>query len=508
MVIIDKNRFFLVLVLFFIITAEGLVNAAPKSLTGWMLFRKVQSSRPKAISSTSYFQGNTSGVFYNPSLLAMVQGSEVDVFSAIGAVDEKMAGSIYCWPCKNSLSLSVGILTYDYGKVALNWIEDDQIKERIVSAQTDYLAMFAAAKPLTPKLNAGISLKLATSRIAETASATAVVFDGGITYLPYKKLTLSLVGQNFGLATRFIDEKDKLPRTIMAGLNYFSHFESFYLISGLEVPYLIDESRTIPSIGFELGRWPFGIFASYRFYTLEAKFSAGISITVKNYEFNYSYTPAELFDSMHRLSVGVKLDPLPDKREAIVEENRRNLSFSREYGSTKKEKLLKVKGPGFFMVKERRIGIDFELARYSAGQINDADPFSGGGLVISYLPRANNWGGKLYLGGYVASGRPTPYEEERVDYSLPLTINYQWKNFKTIRPSLGVGLAQGYYKYTYNLLPYGNDNWQGIAPLLTGSLTFFPMHFFQLYIESKLFINPHTSRGNAIFLSSGLGWHF
>lgn len=506
--IIDKNRFFLVLVLFFIITAEGLVNAAPKSLTGWMLFRKVQSSRPKAISSTGYLHGNTSGVFYNPSLLAMVQGSEVDVFSAIGAVDEKMAGSIYCRPCKNSLSLSAGILTYDYGKVALNWIEDDQIKERIVSAQTDYLAMLAAAKPLTPKLNAGISLKLATSRIAETASATAVVFDGGITCLPYKKLTLSLVGQNFGLATRFIDEKDKLPRIIMAGLNYFGHFESFYLISGLEVPYLIDESRTIPSIGFELGRWPFGIFAGYRFYTLEAKFSAGISITVKNYEFNYSYTPAELFDSMHRLSVGVKLDPLPDKREAIVEENRRNLSFSREYGLTQKEKLLKVKGPGFFAAKERWINIDLDMATYIAGAVNDDESFGGAAIVFSYWRHSNNWGGKFYFGAYGNSGHPSVYEDEGDFFAFPLTINYQWKNFKAIRPSLGVGIAYGTYEYSYNYPPYGNNDWQGIVPLLTGQLTLFPQRFFQLYLESKIFINPHTSRGNATFLSGGLGFHF
>lgn len=189
-------------------------------------------------------------------------------------------------------------------------------------------------------------------------------------------------------------------------------------------------------------------------------------------------------------------------------ENRRNLSFSWEYGLTRKEELLKVKGPGFFSAKERKIGIDFETATFLAGPINNDQSLGGVAVVFTYLRSTNNWGGKLYFGGYDASEHPTPYEDEDVFYMFPIMINYQWKNFKTFRPSLGAGLSYGIYEYSSGRLPYIQDDRNGIAPLLTAQLTLFPKRFLQLYIETKLFLNPQTSRGNAMFLSGGLGFHF
>lgn len=310
-----KKLFLLLSVM--IVCSINIAGAGGKASTGWSLFRKLQSVKPMSLSSTYWLPGDLSGVLYNPSLLADIERKEVDLTTGFGYADERIAGVMYSFPYGSKLNLAAGVFNYDYGKMELSWIENDTILDRTVSAQSDYLSIISAGKKLNKKLNAGLNLKVASSRIAEEATAYAFALDGGLTYSVNRKLSAVVAAQNVGFTTKFINKAEKLPTSVMAGLSYFQNVASGYVLTGCAVPYLVSEARTIPEIGIEIGKWPFGVFAGYKTYADESALSYGLSVTTKKYDFSYSYTPAQWLDTMHRMAFSIKLDKIEDIRNEI-----------------------------------------------------------------------------------------------------------------------------------------------------------------------------------------------
>ncbi|MDI6641533.1 MAG: hypothetical protein QME68_04380 [Elusimicrobiota bacterium] len=98
--------------------------------TGWIIFRKAQSPKPKPITAVCAVRGDLSGVLYNPSVLATIQQKEIFTLAELGLTEDKIAGIIYAHPLTNSKSaVSIGALNYDAGKITLYWIENGKEKE-------------------------------------------------------------------------------------------------------------------------------------------------------------------------------------------------------------------------------------------------------------------------------------------------------------------------------------------------------------------------------------------
>ena len=308
---------------------SGEADAAVKNSTGWPLFRTLQSVRPKPLTSTYYTQGDLSGILYNPALLAELTGQEINADLAT-AGEARSAGSLYGRRITDTVSIAAGIFSYDYGKMELSWIENGQFRERTVSAQSDYMAMFSAGKALSPRFSMGVNVKAASSRIAEEATAYAFALDGGISYYTKSGLKFSLMGQNVGSATKFVEKSETLPTALTAGVSYLKNVGGFYVLTGCEVPYLLSESRTTPSLGIEIGKWPLGIFAGYRTYADDAKLSYGITLALNTCDFSYSYTPAKYLDSTHRMALGIKLGQDEDFRKEIKKAHWEKISREEE----------------------------------------------------------------------------------------------------------------------------------------------------------------------------------
>lgn len=298
------------------------VPAFASTATGWPVFRKVQSVRPQALSATHYFPGDISGMLHNPAVVGMLAGSELDVSAGSGGVDERVAGVLYGRKSdKNGINFALGAYTYDYGTMALNWIEGNEIKERTVSAQRDYLAL-ASAGGSFGKWWWGVTGKAASSTIAEEATAYAAAADAGVCY-PFTlwggKVNVSLAGQNVGAATKFIEKSEALPAALSAGMSCMFNTLGGYILAGCEAPWMLANSEVKPSLAVEAGKFPVSVFAGYRAQVDDAAYTYGVSIALSKCDFSYSYTPARWLDGMHRVAVSMKMGTQEDERAGIRE---------------------------------------------------------------------------------------------------------------------------------------------------------------------------------------------
>lgn len=352
----------LILLCFLLIYSFSISECGSKASTGWSIFEKIQSVKPKSLSSTYYLPGDLSGILYNPSLLAKIERKELNLTTGFGYADERIAGVMYSFVYGSNLNMAAGVFNYDYGKMELCWIENDTIMERTVSAQSDYLGILGVGKRLKENMNAGVNLKVASSRIAEEATAYAFAFDGAITYFYRKKLATVLSVQNFGHTTKFINKAEKLPSSIMGGLSYFQNIASGYVLLGYTVPYIIEESRTTPEIGIEVGKWPFGLFTGYRTYADESALSYGLSLATEKYDFSYSYTPAQWLDNTHRMAFSIKLDSIEDIRNRIRLAYKAKAAEREEKRRQKElEKIKRQKEEELRLEKEKQEQLDKQL---------------------------------------------------------------------------------------------------------------------------------------------------
>jgi hypothetical protein len=304
------NKKFFILLFYFLTFLFSYSLYAKVGSTGWIIFRKAQSPKPKPVTSVAAIRGDLSGVLYNPSVLATIEQREIFTIAEVGLTEDKIAAVIYGQPLGKIQALSVGILTYNAGKMSLYWIEDGQEKEREVNAQNDFLGIISYGRKITDKLHIGATTKFATSNIAETSSAMAYAIDLGLSYYLTNNLVVSAAGQNLGFSTKFLDKDEKLPASIWTAVGYSGVISSlgqnFYYVVGADIPYIIDEQRIAPSIGVEVGRLPISIFFGYRINVEEGVFNIGLLFIHEKFDISYSYIPATYLSQVHRLSLGFR----------------------------------------------------------------------------------------------------------------------------------------------------------------------------------------------------------
>ncbi|GAF72973.1 unnamed protein product, partial [marine sediment metagenome] len=256
-----KKAFFVFGLLFILVV----VSSAGTGTTGWWILRRPQSTKPQPITSVASIRGDLSGVFYNPSILGTIKQKEIFLLTELGLASDTFGSLLYGNPIDSSSGFSIGVVYYDAGKETLSWMESGALKEATVTMQQDMLGLISYGKTLSKSFLAGITLKFATSKIAEIQSSSVYCLDLGFMFLGNSGLTFSFALQNIGSSEKFLNESDELPMSVWAGCSYGMAFsQNSYLALGVDVPYIVSEGRTIPSVGIEFGFGKFSINSGYR----------------------------------------------------------------------------------------------------------------------------------------------------------------------------------------------------------------------------------------------------
>ncbi len=297
----------IVLVILIIMTASQ-IAIAKKGKAGWLIFRKARSAKFKPITVTPVMavRGDLAGLFYNPAVLSLNQYKEVFLLSELGLTNDVFGGAVYGHPMGKGC-VAGGLIYYNAGRMELNWIEGGELKTQEVTAQKDLLGIISYGRRFRENISLGLTLKIATSRLFEKASATAFAGDIGVLYFPpWEKLTVSAAVQNLGTSSRFVDKANPLPFSGFVGAGYLIEKKGYYLAPGFDLTYLFDEQRIIPEIGFELGRDALSMNFGYRLNVEEASWHFGLTFLRPRYDIAYAFLPGIHLNSTHRISVGYR----------------------------------------------------------------------------------------------------------------------------------------------------------------------------------------------------------
>jgi hypothetical protein len=296
------KKIILVIYIFFSIVPQTFSQT-----TGWWIFRRVQSTKPKPVTAVAAVRGDLSGVFYNPSILGTISEKEIFFLSEIvGIGNDTFGGVLYGQPVGKFVGLSAGVVYYDAGKTTLYWIEKGEEQNKSVTIQRDILSLISGGKKIATNLFAGISLKIANSTIVETKTSWAVASDIGFLYFPIQNLSLSAAIQNIGITTKFVEKEEPLPTSIWFGSCYRLDIGKTSFAIGVDFPYILSEQKFVPTIGVELGIKFFAINAGYRFNVKDANFQIGFTTKLKNFDFGYSFVPSIYLSQTHRINLGLR----------------------------------------------------------------------------------------------------------------------------------------------------------------------------------------------------------
>lgn len=274
---------------------------ASRGSTGWIIFRKLQSTKlPDLVSS------DLSDSLYNPSALAKVAKRELLTTAELGLTEDRFAGIIYAHPIKKS-AISFGILHYDAGKITFYYLESEEEKEKTVKAQNDLLFMVSYGRVLTDKLCIGLTTKFVKSKIAEISEATAFAVDTGGLYFVTDSLVLTAGVYNLGTSSKFLNIAEKLPLSLSTAIFYTAKlYRHFYFRWCIDLTYIIYETLFSPIVSIGVGGLGVDIFFGYKFNVEEGSFRVGINLSLKDFEVSYVFIPTSLLDSAHRMSFGIK----------------------------------------------------------------------------------------------------------------------------------------------------------------------------------------------------------
>ncbi|OGS22147.1 MAG: hypothetical protein A2252_04690 [Elusimicrobia bacterium RIFOXYA2_FULL_39_19] len=291
-----------------VITLIASYSLAATGQSGWQIFRKPQLEKPVALNGIIAKNSNLVSVFGNASISGTIKNREVSFISESGFSEDTLNGLVYGQAVSSRAGICVGYVNYDAGKTTLDWIEGGVEYTKTVSAQKDSLLIISTGKKVSQNILAGISLKYATSNLAEIKEASAYAVDIGIIYVYSNNLCFSSSLQNFGNSSSFLTCVDSLPKTFSAGAAYLVMADTTtHLGFGIDASYLLSENRTIPYIGFEYGREKMTFDLGYKMNVDEALVQLGFSFQINSFiDVNYIFVPARYLSNGHYFGLNSK----------------------------------------------------------------------------------------------------------------------------------------------------------------------------------------------------------
>ena len=276
-------------------------------------------------------EGSPMALFYNPAGMARVESfiefsanhmqwlSGIDYFTSVLSVR----------PSHGEYGvLGVSFMFVDYGNiigtvVAAN--EQGFVETGNISPNA-YALGFGYSKALTDRFAVGGQIKYVKQSLGNLAfpttdstqsklnfSADVFAFDFGTIYRTgFKSLSFGMTIRNFSRQINYINEDFELPLTFKIGFS----IDAFDFVDGLEnQSFLVTFDAVNPRSFQEF----FSIGGEYKFMdTLSLRagyvanqddydFTAGFGLNIYKMNFDYSFTPFNTFENVHRFSIKFKL---------------------------------------------------------------------------------------------------------------------------------------------------------------------------------------------------------
>jgi len=308
-----KNRLKIkaIIVASFILPLFATWVCASFGTSGWQIFTMVQSAQFSGISSAAPAEGDITGSLYNPAVLGTFKDRELSFTSEQGLDSDVLGSVMYGEPLHNGM-IAAGFAYYDAGTAELNWLDNNgALNTQNVSAEKDTMGFVSFQHMATKTLSWGITLKGASSILAERQEAYACAVDAGVLILLSPNLSLSLAAQNIGSSTKFIAVANPLPTAGYAGCGYIFRFGSVYILSTIGVTYFINDVTTVPEAGVEFGSGAVSLNAGYSGYDGEANTEMGIKLKLKSFVVGYAFLPSTNLNSVQRLSISYRFKTNP-----------------------------------------------------------------------------------------------------------------------------------------------------------------------------------------------------
>ncbi len=270
--------------------------------SGWTIFTKAQTVKYAGIASVAPGYADISAVLFNPALPATMMSRELSLMSEQGFADDICGGFIYGVPVRRGV-VTGGITYYDLGDAELNWVENGRLVSETVKAQSDMMGFISYAGRVSGSVCMGMSLKGASSEIAQRESAMAFACDAGAAVSLNEHRSLSIAVRNIGSSTPFISKKSPLPSSMVFACNVSGQLTGWYYVAAAGGNYLINDDLLVPEAGLEVGTGAVLFDVACRLNSEEFPASAGFGLVVGSIFFQYICSPGMNVGTMHRLGI-------------------------------------------------------------------------------------------------------------------------------------------------------------------------------------------------------------
>jgi len=262
--------------------------------------------------------GDPEAINYNPGALAFAQGVNVSATYISGLLDGSY-GLLAAPVPVGMFVLTPAYLFFNGGPIDLNL--SDGTKAR-VTAESDKVAYLSAGMRPIPELGVGVTLKRASLRLAEAASASSTHFDIGALYAMKNGLSFGAAYLNSGGDIKFEAQGDPPPRTKRLGASYKFDVNPANLFDrGADITYCnvllaADWSRTDKENGFYQGGVEsnmtlagdliFTIRLGYLAGRSSAGMTYGLGLSGKSWNLDCSFAPSATLDTVSQATAGYK----------------------------------------------------------------------------------------------------------------------------------------------------------------------------------------------------------
>jgi len=285
----------------------------------------------------------TQGLFYNPGTLTELNGFGLAMNHVSWIADTKVYGFGAAYGSEVYGTIGIDLVYMDYGRIPGTRRVDKSVNERgfILTGDlniSDYAVGIAYAYPVNDLFSFGLKYKFIHENLGTAAIAIKEIdkengiyeyetrdwnlnhwgFDFGAYYkVGYEDLVLGVALQNFSTDMKYWTEVFQLPLVLRMGMAMdiakvlMPEQSEIEINTTFDVLHPIDYTERI-HIGTELVYSKmFALRAGYKFnYDVEDfSFGIGVKFDLQGYEgsFDYSYTHAEFFESINRLSLSFAL---------------------------------------------------------------------------------------------------------------------------------------------------------------------------------------------------------
>jgi hypothetical protein len=307
--------------LFIVISLLASSASASSGLTGAPVLNTPIGARSTGMGRAfTAIPGDPETINYNPGALAFARGTNVSATYMSGFLDGSY-GFLAAPVQLGAFVLTPAYFLFDSGSIDLKF--SDPAKTPVtVTAESDKVVYLSAAWQPAAGLGIGATVKRASLELAETASASATLYDIGVLYSGKGGLSLGASLLNSGGDIKFETQGDPAPRTKKAGASYKFDINPPDLLDPgediirCEMLLSADWTRTDEEKGYYQGGTeikmtiPRNLAFAFRLGYLAGRDSAGMTyglgLRVKSLGIDFSFTPSEALDSVSQATLSYK----------------------------------------------------------------------------------------------------------------------------------------------------------------------------------------------------------